>query len=373
MSFLSLCFKHKEGGYNKKLYEMYEALSRDGDKIFIITAENLPVRNEKVEQKILKIPFTTQENLFFWFIFCVKAFVSSYSLSVKHRPKGILNFGPLYSVLSIVPIICMRIPSIVFIRGDNMRHSPNLFRNLFFFFIDGFGLFLAKKIVFNNETLKARYCHRYRLPPSKCEVVPNHIKQHVRVTPEKRSEVRASLGVKDNEFLLSTSGIFNPGKNFGFLIKAMAEFKDRPVKLLIIGDEMVPTGMKKKLKSMAKIYGVEDRIIFYGWEKTPANLIAISDAFVFPSKHEGMPNSLLEALSCSIPCLGSRICEIEEVLKYDELLFSIFDEKEYIRQIVTLMGDKKKYLKAKSLSGKRCQRFSFNWNEEIKRAVKGGL
>ena len=373
MSFLSLCFKHKEGGYNKKLYELYETLAEDENRVLVITAEKLPVRNEIVEQQALKVPFATQENLCFWLVFCVKAFVSAYSISAKRRPKGILNFGPLYSALSLVPIICLRIPSIVFIRGDNMKHSPNIIRNLFFFFIDGLGLWLARRVIFNSKTLKKRYCRRYRLRPSKCEVVPNQIKRHISVSSEKRAEARAGLGVEDHEFLLSTSGIFNPGKNFGFLIKAMAGLKERPAKLLIIGDEMAPTGEKRKLKSMAKFYGVEDRIIFYGWEKTPVNLIAVSDAFVFPSKYEGMPNSLLEALSCGIPCLGSRISEIEEVLKYDELLFSISDEKEYIRRVIDLMDDDKTYLKAMFLSEQRCRRFSFDWNEEIIRAVKGGL
>lgn len=143
-----------------------------------------------------------------------------------------------------------------------MKHSNNPIWNLFFFFMDSLGLWISKKDIFNSRSLKQTYCLLYRLNPAKCEVVPNHI---------------------ENRFRLSTV----------------------------------------QRESWRKNLGVTDRVIFRDWKKRPEKWIAASDAFVFPGRYEGMPNALLEALSCCMPCLGSRILEIEEVLKFDQLLFSL--------------------------------------------------
>lgn len=43
---LSLCFKHKPGGYNKKLIEMYWAVSKGTNRVRAITAAPLPLKTE---------------------------------------------------------------------------------------------------------------------------------------------------------------------------------------------------------------------------------------------------------------------------------------------------------------------------------------
>jgi glycosyltransferase involved in cell wall biosynthesis len=56
-------------------------------------------------------------------------------------------------------------------------------------------------------------------------------------------------------------------------------------------------------------------------------LYQAADVFVLPSVTEGLSNALLEALSCGLPVLGSRVCGIVDVIQTGThgLLFDPFD------------------------------------------------
>ena len=373
MIFISFCFKHKEGGYNKKLYQVYHALSRQGHTIHLICAERLPVSGDQIFQSVVSAPHSDRETRLFWIVFCIKTVVKAYAISRKYRIKAIVNFGALYGFLGFLPVMFKNIPSIVFIRGDNMKHSADRLRNHVFFVLDGLGIWLAKKVVFNSKAVSDVYRKRYGIKREKCAYIPNHIEHTFRYGCEERSRLRKAFGVAENEFLLTTSGILNPGKNFEFLIRALAFLPARAVKLMIIGDEIVTNGQKSFLKRLSRLNRVDDTVIFCGWQNDPRPYIASSDAFVFPSRHEGMPNSLLEALSCQVPCFGSNISEIREVLKYRDLLFSIQDHQEYVKLIKRLISDKKFYLKTRELSRRRCREFIFDWDQETTRFVLESL
>jgi glycosyltransferase involved in cell wall biosynthesis len=92
--------------------------------------------------------------------------------------------------------------------------------------------------------------------------------------------------------------------------------------------------------------------------------IASSDLFVFPSRFEGSPNALLEALSCGIPCLGSDIKEIREILSYPDLLFSLENEKELCSTIMRAVTGENFYEKLRTMSKERCSAYIFDWNKK---------
>ena len=86
-----------------------------------------------------------------------------------------------------------------------------------------------------------------------------------------------------------------------------------------------------------------------------------------------MSNSLLEALSCDLPCFGSNIDEIAEVLEFNDLLFSIADDGEYVTTIRRLVNDNEYYGRAKKLSNLRHSKFIFNWDSKVHQIVVNNL
>ncbi|MEW5804259.1 MAG: glycosyltransferase, partial [bacterium] len=188
----------------------------------------------------------------------------------------------------------------------------------------------------------------------------------------RRSAFRQLLGVYPKEFLLSTSGTFNRGKNFGYLIEAMSALHKDGIKLLIIGDEVAPNGESSRLKSLTHQLGLDNVIIFTGWQSDPSPFVASSDVYVFPSRFEGSPNALLEALGCGVPCLGTEIDEITEVLRYEDLLFPLDCHEVLVNKIKRLRFDADFYQRARMLSHERCNHFLFDWEQEIVKMVTSG-
>jgi glycosyltransferase involved in cell wall biosynthesis len=104
-------------------------------------------------------------------------------------------------------------------------------------------------------------------------------------------------------------GRFTAQKNLFTLLEAMAAATpQRPLKLVGQGEE------KEALQAMAQQLGLA--VEFMGVvpnDQLPA-IYASAWAFVLPSHFEGMPKSLLEAMACSTPCLGSDVEGIRDIL-----------------------------------------------------------
>ena len=70
------------------------------------------------------------------------------------------------------------------------------------------------------------------------------------------------------------------------------------------------------LQSLAKELGIGDRVHFLGWQSREELMECYGQAniFLFPSRHEGMPNALLEAMASGLPVVASCISGNEELV-----------------------------------------------------------
>jgi glycosyltransferase involved in cell wall biosynthesis len=101
-------------------------------------------------------------------------------------------------------------------------------------------------------------------------------------------------------------------KGLDILVKVLGELKSTPWKLKLVGDGP----HRPVLESLADDLGIADRIEFMGWLSREAMSHQYEDAnlFVFPSRHEGMPNAVLEAMACGLPVVASHIAGNEELV-----------------------------------------------------------
>jgi glycosyltransferase involved in cell wall biosynthesis len=369
MNIQSIFYKDKKGGFNKRLSMLYEYLSAEGHSLHFIGTERLPVSNKSFGQHLLRAPFSQKENLLFWLYFMVASFFKSASIAKKYKIDRIITFSPFYTFLSILPIYFLAIPAITFVRADNLKHGRKRIRNHFFNVVDWAGIKISDKIIFVSSTLKDVYQKRYRIPETKATVLPNNITKTYLIDPYTKNKLRASLGIDSNVFLISTSGVVSEGKNFSFLIESMKQLHVFGIKLIIIGDEAKNAGEMERLRKITEKLALREHVIFAGWQKDPAHFIAGSDLFVLPSKYEGSPNSLLEALGCGIPCLGSKIGEIMEILKYDELLFLLDQKEVLIEKIKRARLKPDFYEELRLLSKRRCLHYLFDWEKEASSLV----
>ena len=104
-------------------------------------------------------------------------------------------------------------------------------------------------------------------------------------------------------FILSV-GRLDKQKNLGTLIKVYYHLKKRDGiehKLIIIGEGP----LRKKLTSLVSRLGIKDYVFLPGRIDDVASYYSKASLFVLPSKYEGMPNALLEAMSFGIPVVST--------------------------------------------------------------------
>ena len=120
--------------------------------------------------------------------------------------------------------------------------------------------------------------------------------------PEKRAEMRNRLGLT-NEFTIGHVGRFNYPKNHPFLLEIFAALRLKEpgaVLLLVGGGDDMPNIQEK-----ARALGIAEHVRFLGVRADVAELMQAMDVFVFPSRYEGLPVTMVEAQASSLPCLIS--------------------------------------------------------------------
>ena len=116
----------------------------------------------------------------------------------------------------------------------------------------------------------------------------------------------------------TTAAVNNKAKGQQYVLEAMRDLRQT----YNVRYELVGGGDTTYLKSVAKKLGVEDQVLFKGQlnhEEVLQWLDSI-DIYIQPSRQEGLPRALIEAMSRACPVIGSNIAGIPELIQ-DEVLF----------------------------------------------------
>lgn len=117
-----------------------------------------------------------------------------------------------------------------------------------------------------------------------------------------REQYRKRFDISDKELVIGHIGRIDYQKNQEFIIKIFYEVLKlkHECKLVLVG-----SGDSRKLKSLAESLGIIDKIKFLGAREDVENLCNMFDVFVFPSRYEGLPVSMLEVQCNGLPILAS--------------------------------------------------------------------
>lgn len=98
---------------------------------------------------------------------------------------------------------------------------------------------------------------------------------------------------------------------WGRLMCAPAEWRiTLKPRLLLVGEGT----LRPKFERIAAELGILDSVEFLGLRRDIPNLLQQAWGFVQPSRWEGMPNALLEAMACGLPCVATRVSGSEDII-----------------------------------------------------------
>jgi glycosyltransferase involved in cell wall biosynthesis len=142
------------------------------------------------------------------------------------------------------------------------------------------------------------------------------------------------LGIRSQQYLFAM-GRFVPEKNFHQLIKAFSSIGQDKIRLVIAGHADFEDSYSKKLKELAAKNGV----VLTGFVKGEKlqTLLTHAQAFVLPSSHEGLPISLLEAMSYNLPVVVSDIPANKEIGLEESVYFKVGDESQLATHLQKIM------------------------------------
>jgi glycosyltransferase involved in cell wall biosynthesis len=152
-----------------------------------------------------------------------------------------------------------------------------------------------------------------------------------------RSEVRGEAGLDQEDVFLVSVGRLVYQKAHQLLVSAMAlvvaEFQH--VKLGICGDGI----LRPQLEAQILELGLSQNVKLLGKSDHVARFLSIADIFVLPSRWEGLPIALLEAMSAGLPVIATRVEGVDEVVLDDEhgILVAVEDVSALAQAILQLL------------------------------------
>lgn len=151
-------------------------------------------------------------------------------------------------------------------------------------------------------------------------------------------EVKKNIELSEESLILIAVGELNKNKNYETMIKAISLVSNSNVHLLICG-----VGKEKEnLKELVKKLKLESNIHFLGFRNDVQKLLATSDIFLQASYREGLPRSIMEAMSTGLPCIASNIRGNVDLIENEKggFLNNPNSSEDFAKSISTLVNDK---------------------------------
>lgn len=166
------------------------------------------------------------------------------------------------------------------------------------------------------------------------------------VQPEKIATIPNGINISNSykvEFSSSINVLFvgnlyqQPAKGVDILLKAWREvINSHPKAILHVAGD----GDLAAYKKYTRAKGIEDSVNFHGKHDDVPSLMLQSDVFVLPSRREGMPNVLMEAMVRALPCVATDISGSQDLLGGGScgILVPSADISELARAIIYLLS-----------------------------------
>ena len=166
------------------------------------------------------------------------------------------------------------------------------------------------------------------MPAEKILEVPNGIDldRFAPATADERRALRRDLGLDESRPLIVFVGFFSRDKQPGVLFEAWMQLQTAgtiDTSLVFVGATKsayfeVDAQITDRIVEDSASRGLADRVVFTGATHRVQDYLRAADVFVLPSKREGLPVALLEAMACGLPSVASRLPGSTDTIITDE-------------------------------------------------------
>ncbi|HFU3723416.1 TPA: glycosyltransferase family 4 protein [Streptococcus suis] len=136
-------------------------------------------------------------------------------------------------------------------------------------------------------------------------------------------KLKKEFGIHSDSKVFISVGQLSNRKNHQAVIRGLAKFKNFDFVYLLVGIGE----LKNDLEKLSTQLGIRDKVQFLGYRSNINDLLQIADIFVFPSKQEGLPVALMEAMASGLPIICSNIRGNSDLIEHgiNGYLFNVHD------------------------------------------------
>lgn len=197
------------------------------------------------------------------------------------------------------------------------KNDDTLWRRLYCAFM--------RKLINKNATVKCacsaatgRYLYGTEEFDSSGVILPNVVNMaSFEFSLSDRESVRQEFGISKDQIVIGNIGHMLPVKNHVFLLEIFSAYaKDNNACLFIVGDGPERENICAKISEL----DIEDKVILTGTRMDVYRIMSAFDIFVLPSLHEGLPLTIIEAMSNGLSYVMERSITAKELSVFDNCI-----------------------------------------------------
>lgn len=299
-------------------------LAAEGCDVLVISFFDLHTAiTERIENRGIKIKYLGKKRGFDPSIISkMRKIIKAYQPDVIHTHRYVLP----YAFLASMGFKAKRVHTVHNVAQKEQTKVGKIINRVLFRYFNVVPVALSKEI---QRTIQ----EVYGLPDNRIPVVFNGIDLS-------RCIVKESYARKDT-FTVLHIGRFMDVKNHELLLRSFARFKGQhsDARLQLLGDGE----LKENMMQLAGQLNITDAVEFAGLQSNVYPWLHNADVFILPSKFEGMPMTLIEAMGTGLPIIASNVGGIPDMLSSQkEALLIEPKEEKIIEALEMVYSDAKK-------------------------------
>jgi glycosyltransferase involved in cell wall biosynthesis len=237
------------------------------------------------------------------------------SVLARERSKYSIIHCPTFSHLSGLAVLAGRVlrrPTLLRVATENdvreFAEGRHWKYRLFFWLLRGATGVIAPSAAIKNELLRAGFSSDRVV----CFANAVDVSRFRPVTAGEKAKAKNALGLPGETAVIGTVARLVQRKGIDVLLRAFAVVcHHHQAHLVIVGDG--PLG--EELRALARELRIADSISWLGFQADAMKWLQAMDVFAFPSRLEGVPNAVLEAMAVGLPIVATTIGGVTDLLE----------------------------------------------------------
>jgi glycosyltransferase involved in cell wall biosynthesis len=306
-----VCFVAPEidrvGGYELATLALSRSLRGRGIPVLIVTTATR-VQKTAEDEDIIRIEARGRRTL-------LHTLPRLLAILARERCKYSIIHCPTFSHLSGLAVLAGRIlrrPTLLRVATENdvreFAEGRHWKYRLFFWLLRGATSVIAPSAAIRDELLRAGFSSERVI----CFANAVDVNRFRPVTAGERAQAKSALGLPKDTAVIGTVARLVERKGIDVLLRAFGILRpSHRAHLVVVGDG--PLG--EELRALAHELRIEDSVSWLGFQADPVKWLQAMDVFAFPSRLEGVPNAVLEAMATGLPIVATNIGGVVDLLE----------------------------------------------------------